>query len=81
MQTAGSGPVSPSTTMLATLPVTANGHPGNLGSMQFARLAGAADDPVTVASGDGRTGSLPGCVLVIPATGRDHWGEGDTENA
>ena len=31
MQTAGSGPDSPSTAIFATLPVTASGHPGNLG--------------------------------------------------
>ena len=31
MQTAGSGPVSPSTAIFSTLPVTASGHPGNLG--------------------------------------------------
>ncbi len=31
MQTAGPGPVSPSTAILATLPVPASGHPGNLG--------------------------------------------------
>ncbi len=30
-ETAGSGPGSPSTAIFATLPVTANGHPGNLG--------------------------------------------------
>ena len=32
MQTAGSGPDSPSTAIFATLPVTASGHPGNLGT-------------------------------------------------
>ena len=32
MQTAGSGPDSPSTTLFATLPLTASGHTGNLGS-------------------------------------------------
>ena len=31
MQTAGSGPGSSSTAIFATLPVTASGHPGNLG--------------------------------------------------
>ncbi len=31
MQTAGSGPHSPSTATFATLPVTASGDPGNLG--------------------------------------------------
>ncbi len=31
MQTAGSGTNSPSTAILATVPVTASGHPGNLG--------------------------------------------------
>ncbi len=31
MQTDGSGPDSPLIAILATLPVTANGHPGNLG--------------------------------------------------
>ncbi len=31
MQTAGSGSDSPSTAIFATLPVTASGHPGNLG--------------------------------------------------
>ncbi len=31
MQTAGSGPDSPSTAILATLPATTSGHPGNLG--------------------------------------------------
>ncbi len=30
-KTAGSGPNSPSTAIFATLPVTASGHPGNLG--------------------------------------------------
>ncbi len=31
MQTAGSGPNSPSTAVLAMLPVTTSGHPGNFG--------------------------------------------------
>ncbi len=31
MQTAESRPESPSTAIIATLPVTAGGHPGNLG--------------------------------------------------
>jgi len=31
MRTAESGPDSPSTAILATLPVAASGHPGNLG--------------------------------------------------
>jgi hypothetical protein len=31
MQTAGSGPGTPSTALFATLPLTASGHPGNLG--------------------------------------------------
>ncbi len=34
MQTAGSGPDSRSTAILATLSVTASGRPGNLGSRQ-----------------------------------------------
>ncbi len=37
MQTAGSGPDSPSTAIFATLPVIANGHLGNLGSVQLTR--------------------------------------------
>ncbi len=36
MQTVGSEPDSPSTAILTTLPVTANGHPGNLGWYHFA---------------------------------------------
>jgi hypothetical protein len=35
MQTAGSGPDSPSTAIFATLPVTAIGHPGNLGLFEI----------------------------------------------
>ncbi len=31
MQTAGSGPASPSTAIFATLPATTSGHPGNVG--------------------------------------------------
>ena len=31
MRNAGSGPDSPATAIFATLPVTASGHPGNLG--------------------------------------------------
>ncbi len=35
MRTAGSGPDSPSGAILATLPVTASGHPGNFGLMKL----------------------------------------------
>ena len=38
MQTAGSGPDSPSTAIFATLPVTASGHPRNLGSYRIVRV-------------------------------------------
>ena len=38
MQTAGSGPDSPSTVIFATLPVTASGHPGNLGLSVYLSL-------------------------------------------
>ncbi len=45
MQTAGSGPDSPSAVIFATLPVTASGHPGNLGLT--ARRFGGGDIEAT----------------------------------
>ncbi|MDP7174496.1 MAG: transposase, partial [Alphaproteobacteria bacterium] len=40
MQTAGSGPESPSTVIFAKLQATASGHPGNVGKEQYNQDAG-----------------------------------------
>ena len=62
MLAAGSGPISPSIAMFATLPLTASGHPGNVGQIQD-KEGGSNRNPVSCRSPG--TGAFPGVRVSI----------------
>ena len=82
MQTAGSGPGSPSTALFVTLPVTASGHPGNLGLL----LCSSRNSSMGRADESAMLEQDTHYVLVIhgtfdkPEVGQTKWYESDPHN-